>query len=195
MRERNRLLLARLFARPSNLLVMDEPTNDLDAETLELLEELVANYSGTLLLVSHDRAFIDNVVTSTLVFEGAGVLNEYVGGYGDWLRQRRSVDARAKPAPAGHAPVAPAVPAVPAGVANAAAKPRKLSYKEQRELEALPQTIQRLESEQSALTAAIGDPELFRRSPADATVAVQRLEVVVRELETAFARWEVLENS
>ena len=184
--ERNRLLLARLFARPSNLLVMDEPTNDLDAETLDLLEELVANYSGTLLLVSHDRAFIDNVVTSTLVFEGEGTLNEYVGGYSDWLRQRRPANARGKESRA-----VAAVPAV--AVAAAPAKPRKLSYKDQRELEAIPQAIQRLEAEQSALTAAIGDAELFRRSPGEAAAAVQRLESVVQELEQAFARWEALE--
>ena len=107
--ERNRLLLARLFARPSNLLVMDEPTNDLDAETLELLEEMVANYAGTLLLVSHDRAFLDNVVTSTLVFEGDGQVNEYVGGYSDWLRQRRDVGApAASPVSAARLPGAPA---------------------------------------------------------------------------------------
>jgi len=183
--ERNRLLLARLFARPSNLLVMDEPTNDLDAETLDLLEELVANYSGTLLLVSHDRAFIDNVVTSTLVFEGGGALNEYVGGYSDWLRQRRPLGAKVKPA---------AAPAAAAAVsAGTATKPRKLSYNDQRELEAIPKLIQRLEAEQTELTATIGDAELFRSKPAAAAAAVQRLESVVKELESAFARWEVLE--
>jgi len=188
--ERNRLLLARLFAKPSNLLVMDEPTNDLDAETLDLLEELVANYSGTLLLVSHDRAFIDNVVTSTLVFEGGGALNEYVGGYSDWLRQRRPVSTKVKP------PAAPAA-AAPGGAApvsaSTPAKPRKLSYKDQRELEAIPKLIQRLEAEQTELTAAIGDAELFRSRPAAAAAAVQRLELVVKELEQAFTRWEVLE--
>jgi ATP-binding cassette subfamily F protein uup len=198
--ERNRLLLARLFARPSNLLVMDEPTNDLDAETLDLLEELVANYSGTLLLVSHDRAFIDNVVTSTLVFEGGGALNEYVGGYSDWLRQRRPVSAKVK-APA--TPVA-ATPAVAAAVSAASAasappsapgKPRKLSFKDQRELEAIPKLIQRLEAEQTELTATIGDAELFRAQPAAAAAAVQRLESVVKELESAFARWEDLESN
>src|SRR6202011_4331971 len=143
--ERNRLLLARLFARPSNLLVMDEPTNDLDADTLELLEEMVANYAGTLLLVSHDRAFLDNVVTSTLVFEGQGHVNEYVGGYSDWLRQRRVADA---------APQASAAPAsAPHGAAHA--KARRLSYKEQRELEAMPEKISRLEAEQLQLQAEI----------------------------------------
>jgi ATP-binding cassette subfamily F protein uup len=186
--ERNRLLLARLFARPSNLLVMDEPTNDLDAETLDLLEEMVANYSGTLLLVSHDRAFIDNVVTSTLVFEGGGALNEYVGGYSDWLRQRRS--GAPKPAAA----IAPAASAAPARVA-ATPKPRKRSFKDQRELEEIPKTILRLEAEQAELTAAIADPKSFRRDPAAAANAARRLDAIVQELETAYARWEALDAS
>src|SRR5580693_7829791 len=129
--ERNRLLLARLFAQPSNLLVMDEPTNDLDAETLELLEEMVANYAGTLLLVSHDRAFLDNVVSSTLVFEGDGRVNEYVGGYSDWLRQRRAIAVAAK-APSPRSAQSQAIPAAasPPARGNAAAKTRKLSYKD-----------------------------------------------------------------
>jgi ABC transport system ATP-binding/permease protein len=185
--ERNRLLLARLFAKPSNLLVMDEPTNDLDAETLDLLEEMVAEYAGTLLLVSHDRAFLDNVVTSTLVFEGAGRVNEYVGGYTDWLRQRRLSAVTARTPPAARA--APAV--VPPPIL----KPRKLSYKDQRELDAMPKTIQRLETEQAELARSIGDPELFRRSPADAAAALQRLQAVEKELEHAFSRWEELESA
>jgi ATP-binding cassette subfamily F protein uup len=194
--ERNRLLLARLFAKPSNLLVMDEPTNDLDAETLDLLEELVANYSGTLLLVSHDRAFIDNVVTSTLVFEGGGALNEYVGGYSDWLRQRRPANAKVKPAatpPLAVAPSAAVASAAPAS-SGAPVKPRKLSFKDQRELDAIPKLIQRLEAEQTQLTATIGDPELFRSKPGAAAAAAQRLESVVKELESAFSRWESLEG-
>ncbi len=182
--ERNRLLLARLFARPSNLLVMDEPTNDLDAETLDLLEEMVADYNGTLLLVSHDRAFIDNVVTSTLVFEGAGRINEYVGGYSDWLRQRRPT-AAASPTPP---------PAKAAAAPSRAAKARKRSFKEQRELDAIPATIQRLEAEQAALQAAVSDPELFRRSPAEASAALQRLQGIAQELETTYARWDALES-
>jgi ABC transport system ATP-binding/permease protein len=189
--ERNRLLLARLFAKPSNLLVMDEPTNDLDVETLDLLEELVANYSGTLLLVSHDRAFIDNVVTSTLVFEGEGRLNEYVGGYTDWLRQRRTPGKVKSSAAA----LSPGPRPAPATTSAAMVKPRKLSYKDQRELEAMPAVIQRLEIQQTELTAAIADPGLFKRSPADAAAAVQRLETVVKELEAAFARWETLESA
>jgi ATP-binding cassette subfamily F protein uup len=206
--ERNRLLLARLFAKPSNLLVMDEPTNDLDAETLDLLEEMVAEYAGTLLLVSHDRAFLDNVVTSTLVFEGAGRVNEYVGGYTDWLRQRRAPSAKGKfsvpgtaaataPAASGTPPAAQAAPATasPTAARQPAARPRKLSYKDQRELDAIPTTIQRLEAEQAQLTAVIGDPELFRRSPADATATVKRLQSVEKELESTFLRWEALEST
>jgi ATP-binding cassette subfamily F protein uup len=191
--ERNRLLLARLFARPSNLLVMDEPTNDLDAETLELLEEMVANYAGTLLLVSHDRAFLDNVVTSTLVFEGGGQVNEYVGGYSDWLRQRK-VTAPAK----ARAPVAPVTAVAPisaaAPVPAAAPKARRMSYKEQRELAAMPEKIQRLEAEQSQLQATIADPNLFKDDPARGTAALQRLESLAAELETAYARWDTLES-
>jgi len=182
--ERNRLLLARLFAKPSNLLVMDEPTNDLDAETLDLLEELVSVYAGTLLLVSHDRAFLDNVVTSTLVFEGHGRVNEYVGGYSDWLRQRRT-DAPAARAPSGRS----------AAPRSAPPKARKLSYKDQRELDALPDLIQRLESEQAEITSAIGNPELYRRDPEGAAGAAARLHAVGQELEAAFARWETLESA
>jgi ATP-binding cassette subfamily F protein uup len=197
--ERNRLLLARLFAKPSNLLVMDEPTNDLDAETLDLLEEMVAEYAGTLLLVSHDRAFLDNVVTSTLVFEGGGRVNEYVGGYSDWLRQRRAIAVAAKAPPPRSAQSQPqSTPAAarpPPARGSAGTKTRKLSYKDQRELDAMPAAIQLLEVEQAELTAAIGDPELFRRDPAAANAAVQRLQSVQQQLESAFARWEALESA
>jgi ATP-binding cassette subfamily F protein uup len=188
--ERNRLLLARLFARPSNLLVMDEPTNDLDAETLDLLEEMVANYAGTLLLVSHDRAFLDNVVTSTLVFEGGGRVNEYVGGYSDWLRQRKAgarVEARA---PAS----APAVPAPPNADVSARPKGRRLSYNEQRELSAMPEKIQRLEAEQLELQLKIADPALFKDDPTRGTAALQRLESLAAELENAYSRWDELDS-
>ena len=199
--ERNRLLLARLFARPSNLLVMDEPTNDLDSDTLDLLEEMVSEYTGTLLLVSHDRAFLDNVVTSTLVFEGGGQVNEYVGGYTDWLRQRRVSSGAAGRTPSATVFAAPATsrpvpqPAAPVQAAPqpATPKPRKLSYKDQRELDALPATIHKLEAEQATLAAAIADPELFRRNLAQANAAVTRLQAVEKELEVAFARWETLE--
>ncbi|MDP9082607.1 MAG: ATP-binding cassette domain-containing protein [Pseudomonadota bacterium] len=178
--ERNRLLLARLFARPSNLLIMDEPTNDLDADTLELLEEMVANYAGTLLLVSHDRAFLDNVVTSTLVFE-SGQVNEYVGGYSDWLRQSKA------------AAVSRVAPVAAAGRAQTPVKARRLSYKEQRELEAMPEDIQRLEAEQLKLTVTVGDPALFKQDPLQAAATLTRLQTLAVELEKAYARWDVLE--
>jgi ATP-binding cassette subfamily F protein uup len=193
--ERNRLLLAKLFAKPSNLLVMDEPTNDLDAETLDLLEEMVADYAGTLLLVSHDRAFLDNVVTSTLVFEGHGRVNEYVGGYSDWIRQRRPTPApAAKATPLGVAAAASTAARPSTAPAKpAAAKPRKRSYKEQRELEALPEKIRRLEEEQTALQSALSDPKLFRQSPEQAAAALQRAQAIAEELAGAYARWEALE--
>jgi len=181
--ERNRLLLARLFARPSNLLVMDEPTNDLDVETLELLEEMVANYAGTLLLVSHDRAFLDNVVTSTLVFEGGAQVNEYVGGYSDWLRQRK---VAAQPAPR--------APAAAPRAAPAASKARRLSYNEQRELAAMPEKIQGLEAEQLELQATISDPNLFKDDPARGAAALQRLQALAAEIDTAYSRWDELES-
>jgi ATP-binding cassette subfamily F protein uup len=181
--ERNRLLLARLFARPSNLLIMDEPTNDLDVETLELLEEMVANYAGTLLLVSHDRAFLDNVVTSTLVFEGAGRVNEYVGGYSDWLRQRKAA-----------APLKPRAPAAAVRAVARASKARRVSYNEQRELAALPEKIQSLEAEQLQLQSAISDPNLFRDDPQRGAAALERLQSLAAELEAAYSRWDELES-
>jgi ABC transport system ATP-binding/permease protein len=190
--ERNRLLLARLFSRPSNLLVMDEPTNDLDAETLDLLEEMVANYAGTLLLVSHDRAFLDNVVTSTLVFEGAGQVNEYVGGYSDWLRQRRAAAPAAPRAAAAQFNV-PQSTASAALAAPSAARARRLSYKDQRELEAMPQKIQVLESEQLELQGQIADPALFKADPARAAAVLTRLQALSTEIENAYLRWDALE--
>jgi len=181
--ERNRLLLARLFAKPSNLLVMDEPTNDLDAETLDLLEELIGDYAGTLLLVSHDRAFLDTVVSSTLVFEGNGRIGEYVGGYSDWVRQRRPLPAQASP---------PEQASPPPRAARAS---RRRSYKEQRELDALPGRIQLLEAEQRELQEAISDPDLFRRQPAEAGALLKRLQALELEIEAAYARWDTLESS
>ncbi len=188
--ERNRLLLARLFAQPSNLLVMDEPTNDLDVETLELLEDLLLQYAGTLLLVSHDRAFLDNVVTSTLVLEGEGRIGEYVGGYSDWLRQR---------------PVSPAAASQPAGNnkttdarsnKNRSAQPakRKLSYKDQLELEKLPARIEALEADIAAKTHAMQDPEFFRQD-SDAIVAANAaLADLQDDLEAAYTRWQQLDS-
>jgi ATP-binding cassette subfamily F protein uup len=184
--ERNRLLLARLFARPANLLVLDEPTNDLDVETLELLEEVLLDYQGTLLLVSHDRAFLDNVVTSTLVFEGEGRIGEYVGGYSDWLRQRQTAPRRE--APAGAVPDKPS-----AAVVKPVGRPGKLSYKDQRELDALPARIEALEAEQARLHAAVNDAGFYQR-PAEAIHAtLARLEALAHELEVCYERWGILD--
>ncbi|WP_298576771.1 ATP-binding cassette domain-containing protein [uncultured Luteimonas sp.] len=185
--ERNRLLLARLFAQPSNLLVMDEPTNDLDVETLELLEELLLDYKGTLLLVSHDRDFLDNVVTSTLVLEGDGRLGEYVGGYTDWLRQR--------PAPGATTVATVAARPAPAPAPPAAAPPprRKLSYKEARELEQLPALIERLEAEVAARGEAMNDPAYFQQDSAAITAANDALSTLQAELDAAYARWAELD--
>ncbi len=184
--ERNRLLLAKLFAQPSNLLVMDEPTNDLDVETLELLEELLGEYTGTLLLVSHDRDFIDNVVTSTLVLEGDGAIGEYVGGYSDWLRQKPAVQPRAA--------ATPGKPAAPAAVAAPAPAKKKLSFKEQRELELLPAKLEELENEIARRTAAMTDPKYFQQDAATMTKANEELARLQAELDAAFARWESLEG-
>jgi ATP-binding cassette subfamily F protein uup len=179
--ERNRLLLARLFARPSNMLVLDEPTNDLDVETLELLEERLLDYTGTLLLVSHDRAFINNVVTSTLVFEGDGKINEYVGGYDDWLRQRQP---EKKPAVNKQEKTAERQPQ----------RSRKLGYKEQRELDGLPAVIEQLENEQQALHTQMADPAFFKQDGEVIAQGQARLLEVEQALEQAYARWEELEG-
>ncbi|SEW14594.1 ATP-binding cassette domain-containing protein [Luteibacter sp. 329MFSha] len=186
--ERNRLLLAKLFAQPSNLLVMDEPTNDLDVETLELLEELLNEYTGTLLLVSHDRDFIDNVVTSTLVLEGDGEVGEYIGGYSDWLRQKPVVAAARQAAKA----AAPAPAPAPAPAVAAAKK--KLSFKEQRELELLPAKLEALESEIARRTEAMNDPKYFQQDAAAITRGNDELAKLQAELDAAFARWEELEG-
>ena len=185
--ERNRLLLARLFAKPANLLVMDEPTNDLDVETLELLEELLMDYHGTLLLVSHDRAFLDNVVTSTLVFEGAGAVGEYVGGYSDWVRHKKSADA--KPISTNKSGASIKDTSEQAG----AAKTKKLSYKDQRELDALPGKIEQLETEQAQLQAAMGEPDFYQQPHEQVNETLERLQAVKEELEACFGRWETLE--
>ena len=183
--ERNRLLLAKLFTRPSNVLVLDEPTNDLDIETLDLLEELLMDYSGTVLLVSHDRAFINNVVTSTLVFEGEGRVTEYVGGYDDWLRQSR----RRPEEPAAMARVAEKKEPV----RPAAAKQRKLTFREQKELEELPKRIEELEAEQQRLHATMADPAFYRESGNKVASTTTRLENVEKELADVYKRWEELE--
>ncbi|HEY5782526.1 MAG TPA: ATP-binding cassette domain-containing protein [Lysobacter sp.] len=187
--ERNRLLLARLFAQPSNLLVMDEPTNDLDVETLELLEEMLADYPGTLLLVSHDRDFLDNVVTSTLVMEGDGQVGEYVGGYSDWVRQRPAV-----PAIAPAAKTATATPAAATVAATPAAPKRKLSYKDARELEQLPARIEALETRVAELTAHMHDPAFYQGDRAAVAAHNSQLAAAQADLEAAYARWNELEG-
>ncbi|WP_426286654.1 ATP-binding cassette domain-containing protein [Luteibacter sp. E-22] len=204
--ERNRLLLAKLFAQPSNLLVMDEPTNDLDVETLELLEELLNEYTGTLLLVSHDRDFIDNVVTSTLVLEGDGVVGEYIGGYSDWLRQKPAVAAKpagskaawssstSEASSASAQASTPASAQAPVAAPVAVAPKKKLSFKEQRELELLPAKLEELESEIARRTAAMNDPKYFQQDAATITRGNEELARLQAELDVAFARWEELEG-
>ena len=186
--ERNRLLLARLFARPFNVLVMDEPTNDLDIETLELLEERLVNWPGTLLLVSHDRAFIDHVVTSTLVFEGDGRVQEYVGGYEDWLRQRR----HAEPEPARKA--APSNNADASGTKDSSRSARKPSYKEQIELEQLPLRIEALEAEQQQLQSNVASADFYKRPAAEIHEVLARLEELETLLLSAYTRWDALDS-
>jgi ATP-binding cassette subfamily F protein uup len=182
--ERNRLLLARLFTRPSNLLVLDEPTNDLDLETLELLEDYLMNYTGTVLLVSHDRAFINNVVTSTLVFEGNGVVNEYIGGYDDWLRQRPAETKLVK-----------AELEKKGLIQIKAPRPKaKFGFKQQKELESLPQTIQALETEQEELYRAMGDPDLYKKDKSEIVAKKERLEIIKKLLSDSYSRWEELEQ-
>jgi ATP-binding cassette subfamily F protein uup len=182
--ERNRVLLAKLFTKPANLLVLDEPTNDLDVETLELLEELLADYQGTLLLVSHDRAFIDAVVTSTLVFEGKGVISECAGGYQDWLREKSARES---------VETATAAEKTVARKTKQKSSVNKLSYKLQRELEQLPGTIERLEKEIEALHALLADPELYRENAERVSDLKEQLSARESELEQGFERWEELE--
>ena len=182
--ERNRLLLAKLFTRPSNVLVMDEPTNDLDAETLELLEAMLIDYSGTVFMVSHDRAFLNNVATSTLVFEGGGNVRDYCGGYDDWLRQRPPAEAGSAPAPK---PKKAKSRSTPTG-------PRRLTFKEQREREELPDAIAAFEKEQQTLYAAMADPALYKTSGEEIVRLQARLDQVELYLSAAYARWELLEE-
>jgi len=184
--ERNRLLLARLFARPANLLVLDEPTNDLDIDTLELLEQLLQEYSGTVLIVSHDRTFLDNVVTQSIVFEGDGKLTEIVGGYADWLAWRqRQQRAQVESAQAAAKAAAPQ---------PAKAAPRsKLSYKEARELETLPAQLGALEAEQAQIAERLADPALYQAGSQEAAALQVRSDAIESELLDALARWEALE--
>lgn len=186
--ERNRLLLARLFTHPANMLVLDEPTNDLDVDTLELLEELLNEFDGTILLVSHDRSFLDNVVTSTMVFEGGGRITEYVGGYEDWMRQARAQqDVTSKLESPAAEPVATPPPRQKPDAGRA-----KLSYKEQRELAALPDRIEALEAEQQALEQQISQSAFYQQDKAIISDTMARLQAVQSELEAAYDRWEEL---
>ena len=208
--ERNRLLLARLFAKPSNVLVLDEPTNDLDIDTLDLLEDLLADYPGTVFLVSHDRRFLDNVVTSTLVAEGEGRWREYEGGVEDWLIQSRRAKALAAGKP-GAATIASATkqgtaadsrtpvsvaadtaPAAPAAASVVAQPKRKLSYKEQRELDELPARIEALETEQAELNKQLADPEVYSKEGGNVAAMHARVEAIDEELMGLLERWETL---
>ncbi len=190
--ERNRLLLARLFSKPSNVLVLDEPTNDLDAETLELLESLIVEYPGTVLLVSHDRAFLNEVATHTLVFEGDGAVKEYAGGYDDWINQKQAGETARREEQAAAAS-ASASKSDQTTSSKPIARPRKLSFKEQRELEQLPKQIDALEVEQRALHEAMAEPSFYQQDGAAIATARQRLEVIESELAVTFDRWQTLE--
>jgi ATP-binding cassette subfamily F protein uup len=185
--ERNRAILAKLFTRAANLLVLDEPTNDLDLETLEVLEERLVEYSGTVIVVSHDRQFLDNIITSSIVFEDGGEINQYVGGYSDWLRQGRRLaelenPGTEKPAPARRKPSAPA------------SGPRKLSYNEQRELELLPDTIEQLESRLSKLQNQTASPDFYTREHDQARLVLAELEETQASIDKALERWSDLEG-
>jgi ATP-binding cassette subfamily F protein uup len=177
--EKNRLLMAKLFAQPANLLVLDEPTNDLDVETLELLEELLGEFAGTLLLVSHDRAFLDAIVTSTIVFEPDGGVREYVGGYSDWQRQTRMADQIAE------APPAPKLRERRDGSS-------RLGFKEKRELDGLPDQIESLEAAQAKLQARISETEFYQQEQAEIQAVLNELNELTQAIESAYQRWETL---
>jgi ATP-binding cassette subfamily F protein uup len=185
--ERNRLLLARLFAKPANVLVLDEPTNDLDIDTLELLEELLEDYAGTVFLVSHDRTFLDNVVTQVIVAEGEGQWREYVGGYTDWERVRATAQASLKATPKAE------VKAAPKESAQAPKQQKKLSYKEQRELETLPQLISDLEAEQKTISEQLADPDLYRQRPDEVQRLNNRFAEIDELLMESLEKWEAIE--
>jgi ATP-binding cassette subfamily F protein uup len=179
--ERNRLLLAKLFTQPSNILVLDEPTNDLDIDTLDLLEELLIDYKGTIILVSHDRAFLNNVVTSTLVFEGDGSINQYIGGYDDWLRQRKAE----QPAPAQE----------PAKIqAKNKTAGKKLVYKDQRELDSLPKQIEELETQIAQISELISQPDFYKGERSETQATETQLADCQKQLSHCYERWEILEN-
>jgi ATP-binding cassette subfamily F protein uup len=186
--EQNRAILAKLFSKPANLLVLDEPTNDLDIETLELLEEILLSFDGTVLLVSHDRDFMDNVVTSLLVLEGNGRVNEQAGGYSDWqARGGRLTESQAQPT------ASPSPRAAPTGTEQTPKK-RKLSYKDQRELQQLPASIDALELRQQALEEQIADPQFYQGDHEKNEQVLAELAAVQTELESVFERWSALED-
>ena len=188
--ERNRALLAKLFSQPANILVLDEPTNDLDVETLELLEQLLLDFGGTVLLVSHDRAFLDNVVGSCLAFEGDGRIREYVGGYGDFVRQGGSFVAELKEVK----PAASKPKEKPQSQEAAPAKKKKLSYKLQRELDSLPALIESLEEEIGAIEQEVADPSFYQQEQALVQAKLNTLTERQAQLEEAFERWSELEG-
>jgi ATP-binding cassette subfamily F protein uup len=202
--ERNRILLAKLFSKPANVLVMDEPTNDLDAETLDLLEELLSAFEGTLLLVSHDREFMDNVVDSTISFEGDGVVREYVGGYQDWVRQggkwpdRTKISTPVAAASSESEPIKPAIASAPSPVVTvaavaSAAKGKKLSYKLQRELDGLPLQIEKLEKAIEVAGNETAAANFYQQDAATVTKKLDALQALNGELEVCFERWQELE--
>ena len=178
--ERNRLLLAKLFTQPSNILVLDEPTNDLDIDTLDLLEELLIDYKGTVILVSHDRAFLNNVVTSTLVFDGSGTIEQYIGGYDDWLRQRKTEKATKV--------------AAPKAQAKSATISKKLSYNDQRELDGLPAEIEKMEIQIAATSELISKPGFYQGDRPSIEAVETQLAAEQKQLAECYARWELLEN-
>ena len=194
--ERNRLLLARLFTKPVNVLILDEPTNDLDLETLELLEAQLVEWPGTLLLVSHDRRFLDNVVTSTIAFEGQGRVREYVGGYEDYLRQKRQPGGNQKATPGGNAKTSPPLDGARGALSDSrrAGKKTKRSFKEEHEYSELPARIAALEKEQQELHAAIASPDFYKESPDDIKKTMARVEAIDQELLDAMARWDELDS-
>jgi ATP-binding cassette subfamily F protein uup len=185
--ERNRIILAKLFTKPTNLLVLDEPTNDLDVETLEVLEQRLVEYQGTLIVVSHDREFLDNVVTSILVFEAGGTIKEYVGGYSDWARRGRELADRENPNKGGKH-------STDSTSKSPGRKPTKLSYKEQRELNELPNEIENVEKEISKLEQDIAVPDFYSQPHEKVQVLLRRLESKTKELEATIERWTALEE-
>ena len=191
--ERNRLLLARLFTRPANVLVLDEPTNDLDIETLELLEALLQEYDGTIFLVSHDREFLDNVVTQVIAFEGEGILREYIGSYQDWVRTKaaQTTEVSSKVLPK-QQEAAATLNSTVSNVASSVTK--KLSYQENRELQALPGKIDGLEQEQKHIALRLNEPTLYRENSGEVKLLQKRLAVIEDELMACFSRWEELES-